>query len=182
MNFKKFFASIVCMISMQFALFPAASAELIPMKQGMHQWSVHDGKVMATVSTYQDSTTLRHSYNFYFVDPKEGIWNQVPLKNKAGRPQIQWDSAVGGEVTLADGVVSARKEGFYFIVADKQASQSYQDKGDITVTWYKLTESSDENPDDPPYQLKPDFIRSYPKSAVTVESVLTKELSLQPRK
>jgi len=104
------------------------------------------------------------------------------MRNKAGRMQLEWDSASGAEITLADGVISPRADAIYFIVADKRADQGYHDKGDITVTWYKLIESGDDLPDDPAYQFKPEFARTYPKSIATVESILNKELSLQPHK
>lgn len=152
------------------------------MKQGLHQWPVLSGKLILVVGTYQDTTTFRRSYTFYFKDGTEEAWNQVPVRNKAGRAQFEWDSATGAEVTLADGVISRRAEGVYFIVADKRAEQAYQDRGDITVTWYKLTESSDDKPDDPPYQFIQNFTRVYPKSSTTIEAILSKELSLQPRK
>lgn len=160
----------------------AAQTETVPMKQGLHQWSALKGKLMLVVGTYQDTTNFHRSYAFFFKDGKEEAWNQVPLKNKAGRLQLEWDSTSGAEVTLADGVVSSRNDGVYFIVADKRANQGYQEQGDITVTWYKLVESGDDVPDEPAYQFKPVFTRTYPKSASTVEAVLGRETSLQLHK
>jgi hypothetical protein len=164
------------------AVWAAVPQEGVPMKQGLHQWPAMKGKLILVTGTYQDTTAFRRSYNFYYKDGKDEAWNQVPLLNKAGRMQLEWDSASGGEVTLADGVVSARNDAVYFIVADKRADHGYAEKGDITVTWYKLAQAGDELPDGPAYYLKPEFTRSYPKSAATVESILTKEMSLQPRK
>jgi hypothetical protein len=164
------------------AAFAAVPAETIPMKQGLHQWPALKGKLILIVGSYQDTTSFRRSYNFYFKDGKDEAWNQVPVRNKTDRMQFEWDSASGAEVTLADGVISQRADAIYFIVADKRADQGYQEKGDITVTWYKLIESGDDKPDDPAYQFKPEFVRTYPRSAATVEAILNKESSLQPHK
>ncbi|NGZ87440.1 hypothetical protein [Duganella aceris] len=183
MNWKALYAAALCSMTLYGgSAFAVAPAEAIPMKQGLHQWPALKGKLILVVGTYQDTTSFRRSYNFYFKDGKDEAWNQVPVRNKAGRMQFEWDSASGAEVTLADGIISPRADAVYFIVADKRADQSYQEKGDITVTWYKLIESGDDMPDDPAYQFKPAFARTYPKSAATVEAILSKELSLQPHK
>ena len=183
MNWKTRTAAAFCAFALSSApVLAAIPAGAIPMKQGLHQWPALKGKLMLVVGTFQDSTSFHRSYTFYFKDGKDEAWNQVPVRNKAGRAQFEWDSATGAEVTLADGVVLQRPEGMYFIVADKHAEQTYQDKGDIIVTWYKLIESGDDHPDDPAYQFKPEFTRSYPKSGLTVEAILAKELALQPRK
>lgn len=180
MNFGRLFLAALCVLSLLTANVQAK--DTIPMQQGIHQWPALNGKLILVVGTYQDSVTFRRTYNFYFKEAKDEIWNQVPLLNKAARPQSDWYSASGGEVTLADGVVSSRSDGVYFIVADKRADQGYYEKGEFTVTWYKLVQSSDDRPDDSPYLLKPVFTRNYPKSASTVEAILAKETALQPRK
>jgi hypothetical protein len=181
MKWKILSAALLCAVTICGT--PAiAAAESIPMKQGVHQWQALKGKLILVVGTYQDTTSFRRSYNFYFKDSKDEAWNQVPLRNKAGRMQFEWDSASGAEVTLADGVISPRADAVYFIVADKRAEQGYHEKGDITVTWYKLIESGDDMPGDAAYQFKPEFVRTYAKSAATVESILNKELALQPHK
>lgn len=183
MNWKiEIAASLTALALYSSAISATVPQESVPMKQGLHQWPALKGKLILVTGTYQDTTTFRRSYNFYYKDSKDEAWNQVPLRNKAGRIQLEWDSAIGGEVTLADGVVSPRNDAVYFIVADKRADQGYAEKGDITVTWYKLAEAGDELPDGPAYYFKPEFTRSYPKSAATVESILNKEISLQPRK
>ncbi len=182
MNWKTLSAIALCAIAFSSVpVLAAGPAETVPMKQGLHQWPALKGKLMLVVGTYQDTTNFHRSYTFYFKDGKDEAWNQVPVRNKAGRAQFEWDSATGAEVTLADGVVASRPNGVYFVVADKHAEQAYQDKGDITVTWYKLSESDDDHPDDPAYQFKPEFTRAYPKSGMTVEAILAKELILQPR-
>ena len=160
----------------------ALAADSVPMAQGLHQWPAADGKLMLVVGTRQDSVSFKRTYNFYFKEAKEEAWNQVTVRDKNGLGQAAWHSATGAEVTLADGVVTARPDGVYFIVADKRVQGAYQERGDITVTWYKLTLSADDRPDDPPYQLVPGFQRQYPKSAATIEALLKKELTLQPRK
>lgn len=183
MNWENFLAVGLCALAFNSGIANAAApTESVPMKQGLHQWSALKGKLILVVGTYQDTTNFHRSYTFYFKDGKDEAWNQVPVRNKAGRLQVEWDSTSGAEVTLADGVVSTRNDAVYFVVADKRADQGYQEKGDITVTWYKLIESSGDMPDDPAYQFKPEFTRNYPKSASTVEAILGKELSLQPRK
>lgn len=183
MNWKNLIAAGLCALTFSGGIANAATPpETVPMKQGLHQWPALKGRLMLVVGTYQDTTNFHRSYTFYFKDGQKEAWNQVPVRNKTGRLQSEWDSASGAEVTLADGVVSARNDAVYFVVADKRADQGYQEKGDITVTWYKLIESGDDMPDAPAYQFKPEFTRTYPKSASTVEAILGKELSLQPRK
>lgn len=181
MNWKILLASALCLMTFYSGVAaPAAPAVAIPMKQGLHQWQALNGQLMLVVGTYQDSTSFRRSYTFYFKDGKQETWNQVPFRHKSGRLQFEWDSASGAEVTLADGIVVSRGAAVYFIAADKRADQGYQEKGDISVTWYRLMASGDDMPDDPAYQFKPEFTRTYPKSAMTVESILGKELALQP--
>jgi hypothetical protein len=177
MNWKTLSAAALCAVTLYGLAAVAAPTPTVPMPQGQHQWPALNGKLILIVGTYQDTTSFRRSYNFYFNIAKDEAWSQVAVRNKAGRMQREWDSASGADVTLADGVVAPRADGVYFVVADKRADQGYQEEGDITVTWYKLTESGDDTPDDPPYQFKPAFARTYPKSAATVESILKKELS-----
>lgn len=158
------------------------AADGYPMKQGLHQWNAGGGKLMLVVGTYQDTVTFRRTYSFYFKEAKAEDWNQVPVQGRKGGPSFTWDSATGGEVTLADGVVAQRADAVYFIVADKRADRGYYEKGDIFVTWNKLTLSDDAHPDEAPYQFKPVFTRKYPGSASTVDAILGRELTLQPRK
>lgn len=158
-----------------------AIAETYPLRQGLHQWNAAGGKLMLVVGTYQDSTSYRRNYAFYFKETNDDAWNQVVIADKSGRQRVSWDSAVGGDVTLADGVVVTRPDAAYFVVADKRADKGYRDKGDISVTWYKLAEADDSRPDNPAYLLKPVFTRSYPQSVMTIDAVLARENSLQPR-
>lgn len=182
MNWKTAMAAMLAVSTLYSTAVAAAAAEVVPMKQGLHQWPALRGKLILVTGSYQDTTTFHRSYNFYYKDGKDEAWNQLPLLNNAGRMQLEWDSASGGEVTLADGVVTARSDAVYFIVADKRADQSYYEEGDITVTWYKLVEAGDELPDGPAYYFKPEFTRNYPKSATPIEAILNKEMALQPHK
>jgi hypothetical protein len=100
--------------------------------------------------------------------------------SQVGRTRFPWQSGVGADVTLADGIVVSRSGGLYFVVADKRVGESYHDKGDITVTWNKLAVDGDDDPDASPYRLAPVFTRPYPKSALTVEAVLAREAKLNP--
>lgn len=160
----------------------AYAADRTPMRQGLHEWTAFGGKLYLVVGTYQDSVAFRHTYSFYVKDATDDAWNQVPVLRAKGQRATTWESAVGAEVTLADGMVVAQPDGIYFVVADKQVKGSYYDKGTIEVTWYKLFQSSDDQPDDPPYQFKPVFKRPYPNSASTVEAILSKEAQLRPKK
>ncbi|MFK3737262.1 hypothetical protein [Massilia sp. TN1-12] len=186
MSWKKLAAALACSVALLagHALVMAAPAETYPLKQGLHQWTAGTGKLMLVAGTYQDTTTFRRAYSFYFKEANDDAWNQVPVPDKNKLPQFTWNSAVGGETTLADGIVAARQDGIYFVVADKRVerNKSYVDKGDIFVTWYKFTQAGDDHPDDPPYAFKPAFTRTYPKTADTVDAILAREASLQPRK
>lgn len=180
MKFGKLFFALLYVLTLLATNVQAKDS--FPMQQGLHQWPALNGKLILVVGTYQDSVTFRRTYSFYFKETEDEAWNQVPLLTKAGRPQFDWYSASGGDVTLADGLISSRSDGVYFIVADKRADQGYYEKGDITVTWYKLIQAPEDRPDDPPYLFKPVFTRAYFKSASTVEVILAKETALQPRK
>lgn len=160
----------------------AHAADVTPMHQGLHQWPALGGKLMLVVGTYQDTTAYRRSYTFYFKQAKSETWYQTPVFDKKGLPEFEWDSTSGGETTLADGVVVARPDGVYFITADKRADRGYAERGDITVTWNKLVTDDKDYPDGPAYLFKPNFTRSYPKSALTVEAVLAREIKAEPRK
>jgi len=134
------------------------------------------------IGTYQDTVTYRRSYTFYFKEAKDETWYQTPVFDKKGLPEFEWNSASTGETTLADGVVTTRSDGVYFITADKKAAPNYSEKGDITVTWNKLLTDDPAYPDGPAYLFKPSFTRSYPRSALSVEAVLAREIKLEPKK
>jgi hypothetical protein len=90
---------------------PASAANPYPLAQGLHQWPAAGGKLMLVVGTYQDSTTYRRTYSFYFKEGKDDAWNQVPVPMRTGYPRTTWDSAVSGDATLADGIVVERQDG-----------------------------------------------------------------------
>lgn len=161
----------------------AGAAEAQPMKDGLHQWPAMGGKLMLVVGSYQDVMRFHRSYSFYFKEAKGEDWNEVAVIRKSGERAFPWQNAVGGEVTLADGIVVPRPDGIYFVVGDKHVGKSYYGKGDITVTWNKLmVDPDDKAPDASPYRLAPVFTRAYPKSALTVEAVLARETTLRPSK
>jgi hypothetical protein len=173
---KKFLVLIATLSSF------AHAADVTPMHQGLHQWPALGGQLMLVLGTYQDTVAYRRSYTFYFKEAKHETWYQTPVFNKKGLPEVEWDSASGGEITLADAVVAARPDGIYFITADKKADQGYAEKGDITVTWHKLVTDDKDYADGPGYLFKPGFTRSYPKSSLSVEAVLAREVQLAPKK
>ncbi len=162
----------------------AGATRPIPMAQGLHQWPIMGGKLMLVVGTYQDTTSYRRSYSFYFKRARDEAWNQVPVIRKKGEAAFPWHSASGGEVTITDGIVVSRSGALYFVVADKRIGRdsAYDDKGDITATWNKLGEASDDDTHGPAYRLQPVFTRSYRNSSLTVEAMLAREATLKPAK
>lgn len=180
MHWKHIAAALACTCALLTT--PAHAASAYPMTQGLHQWPVNGGRVMLVVGTYQDVTSFHRNYAFYFKTSTDDDWNQVVIAEPGGEPQFTWDSATHGEYTLSDGTVVVRDDGLYFVVASKPMTKAatYADRRDLVATWYKFSKSSD--PYDPPYMLKPTFKRDYPRTALTVEDVLARELKLQPRK
>ena len=179
-HWKHITAALVCTYALLAT--PAHAASAYPMTQGLHQWPVDGGRVMLVVGSYQDVTAFHRNYAFYFKTSTDDDWNQVVIAEPGGGPQFTWDSATHGEYTLADGTVVVRDDGLYFVVASKpmKNAATYADRRDIVATWYKFSTSSD--PYDPPFTFKPTFKRNYPRTALTVEDILTRELKLQPRK
>lgn len=161
------------------ALHSAAwSKDIFPMRQGLHEWPVPSGKMMAVVGTYQDTTTFRRSYAFYFKAKDQEEWNQVPLARTSNDMDFSPESAGSGDDTIADGVIMTQAPNLYFVYADKRAG-----KGAIAVTWFKFTQSDSAHPDDPGYYFKPVFTRNYAKnSKQTIGEVLVKEATLKPAK
>jgi hypothetical protein len=161
----------------------AFAKDVFPMTQGLHEWQISSGKVILVVSTYQDSTTYKRNYNFYFQAKNSSDWNQVPIVRAQNDLQFTWSSVGGGDVTLADGIVSAQANGVYFVLADKRVGNGLHEKGESVVTWFKFSESDNDHPDDPPYFLKPVFTRNYSKTPnLSVENILNKEFALKPVK
>ena len=161
---------------------PAAAMDKYPLTQGVHEWPTFGGKLYLVVGTYQDSVVYRRTYNFYFKEANDDAWNQVHVLNKKGNRLSSWESAVGADVTIADGMVVSRRDGTYFVIADKQIKGDYNDKGTIFVTWHKLVHAEDDQSDDTAYQFKPVFARSYQKSELTIEELLMREIALSPKK
>lgn len=184
MSWKHISATLVCTLALLAG--PADAADTYPLAQGLHQWPVSGGKLLLVVGTYQDTTTFRRTYTFYFKTANDEAWNQVaaPGNGNGNAGEFTWNSGSHGEFTLSDGITVQRPEGVYFVVADKRMTKGagYADKRDINVTWYKLTLADDDHPDDVPYQFKQAFKRSYPQSAQTVDAILAREATLQPRK
>jgi hypothetical protein len=182
MRWKPISATLICALALLAG--PVRAADVYPLAQGLHQWSASGGKLMLVVGTYQDTTTYRRSYAFYFKTAKDDAWNQVAVPASGSGEQFTWNSASHGEFTLADGIAVQRPDGVYFVVADKPMARDagYADKRDVNVTWYKLTLADDDHPDDVPYQFKSAFRRSYPRSTQTVDAILAREAALQPRK
>jgi hypothetical protein len=178
----RIFLYVVFYLSIGFAQNVLAK-DVFPMAQGLHEWKLPAGKVILVVGTYQDTTTFKRSYNFYFQAKNSEAWNQVPILRKPDDLQFTWSSASGGDVTLADGIVSAQASGVYFIRADKRADNGWYEKGESVVTWFKFSEADNDHPDDPPYSLRPVFTRHYSKTLnLSVEDILNKESALKPVK
>lgn len=181
MSWKHISATLVCALTLLAS--PVHAADAYPLAQGLHQWPAGGGKLMLVVGTYQDTTSFHRSYSFYFKTVGDDAWNQVAVPENGGG-QFTWNSGSHGEFTLSDAIAVQRPDGVYFVVADKRMAKGagYADKRDVNVTWYKLILADDDHPDDVPYQFKPAFKRSYPQSAQTVEAILAREATLQPRK
>jgi hypothetical protein len=161
----------------------ALASDVFPMKQGLHEWPVANGKLILVAGTYQDVQSFRRSYNFYFKARDQEEWNQVPLYGKTIGINFAPESSGAGDSTIADGIVSAQGGNVYFIFADKRTAGGAPDKGATIVTWFRFVESDDKHPYDPAYYLKPVFTRTYAKSAnLEIEDVLNKESTLRPVK
>jgi hypothetical protein len=175
----KILSGLFLALALQLGAHGAAwSKDVFPMHQGLHEWPVASGKIMAVVGTYQDSTTFRRSYNFYFKAKDQDQWNQVPVVRTSDDVDFSPESAGAGDNTIADGIVVAQGANVYFVFADKRPG-----KGATAVTWYKFVESDNAHPDDPGYYFKPVFTRSYAKnSKQTIDEVLAKESTLKPAK
>lgn len=176
---KRTISGLCLALALQLGVLGAAgSKDMSPMHQGLHEWPVAGGKVMAVVGSYQDTLTYRRSYSFYFKAKDQEEWNQVPLVRTSDDVDFAPVSAGAGDDTVADGIVVAQGTNVYFVFADKRAA-----KGGTAVTWFKFVESDDAHPDDPGYYWKPVFTRTYPKSSKqTIEDVLNKESTLKPGK
>lgn len=183
MSWKHFPAALACAFALLAS--PSHAADVYPLAQGLHQWPASGGKLFLVVGTYQDITAYRRSYTFYFKTPGDDAWNQVVAPSDvAGGQSFTWNSSTHGEFTFADGIVVQRPDGVYFVVVRKSldGAASYADKQTASATWYKLTLSDDDHPDDAPYQFKAVFKRPYPRSAQSVDALLAREAALQPRK
>lgn len=176
---KKTLTTLCLAFALQLAAHGSAwSKDVFPMHQGMHEWPVAGGKVTAVVGMYQDSTTFRRSYNFFFKSKDQEAWNQVPLVRASDDVDFAPESAGAGDDTIADGIVVAQGQNLYFVYADKRPG-----KGATTVTWYRFVTSDSAHPDDPGYYFRPVFTRNYARnSKQTIDDVLVKESTLKPVK
>jgi len=153
---------------------PAAHA----LPQGITKWQTSGGKLVLVHGIYQDVLHYRRNYSFYFQPGSSNDWLQVPIMDKKGVPNIGWDSASRGEVTLADGTVVQRADGMYFITASKQSKGSEYDPGDVTVVWHHLLDAGDNDHDGTAQQFFPAstrIIRAVPNG---VDDILEKEANL----
>jgi len=175
---KRLCAGMLLALALAMPAYAAKTA--VPMNQGMHEWQTASGKLILVVGSYQDVTRFHRSYSFYFKAKGDQDWNQVPLVPKGSGMQFSWESAHGGDVLLADGIVVPRKEGTFFVIASKNSEKGYAEPGSTTATWYKFVETDGSNPDEPAYSLQPVFTRQYAKVRNGVEEVLAKESTLKP--
>ncbi|KRC02735.1 hypothetical protein [Duganella sp. Root336D2] len=150
------------------------------MSQGLHEWQTSSGKLILVVGSYQDVTSFHRSYSFYFKTNGDQDWNQVPLMPKNSGMEFTWESASGGDVLLADGIVVSRQEGTYFVVASRNSDKGYSAAGAANATWYQFVETDGSDPGQPAYSLQPVFTRPYGKVKNGVEEILAKEALLKP--
>lgn len=163
------------------AIFAASMLNLLPaqaISQGVHKWDTPGGKLVLVHGTYQDTLHYRRNYSFYFQPEGSDDWLQVPIMDKKGIPNIGWDSASHGEVTLADGAVVQRADGMYFITASKQRKGSGYEPGDVTVVWHHLLDAGDNDHDGTAQQFSPAATRIVRAVPDGVEDVLEKEARL----
>jgi hypothetical protein len=158
---------------------PGADAAVASDRQGMHQWPVLNGRLILINGTYQDIRKYDRTLTFYFESKPGADWVHVPVVTSDTDQRLTWFSASLGEQTLADAVVVAVPGGVELVVA----ATSMGDPAPVTVRWYRLTESDDNHPDDPPYFFRKISSTSYPASAkLTVEQVLKKEVAAKSKK
>jgi hypothetical protein len=176
---KRIFFTVCLAVTIQLGAHNTAwCRDVFPMRQGIHEWPVVGGKVIAVVGTYRDTMTFRRIYSFYFKAKDLGEWNQVPLLRSTDDVDFTAESAGTGDNTIADGIVVAQGQNVYFVFADK-----CPDKGATKVTWYKFVAADDAHPDAPGYYFQPTFARTYPKNSIqTVDEVLFRESNLRPAK
>ena len=186
MAFLQRLAKVALMLCMSVQLAMAAQPapkQTWPLEQGMHEYSVTNGKLLLAVGTWQDTTTFKRVYHFFFVLTGQKDWNEVPVVLKPDDLDFAPDSASGGDVTREDWISVVDGEKFYFVRASTRADKGWNDKGEIKATWFQFIEAPDNEPDGPPYALKPVFTRQYPASSKNnVETVLRKESALKPAK
>lgn len=167
------------LLALQLGL-PAATwaKDVVPMTQGLHTWPVTSGKLMAIVSTYQDTTTFRRNYSFYFKANGREEWDQVPVIRKREDVDFSPASAGAGDDTTADGIVVAQGASIYWVYAEQREA-----RGATIVTWFQLVEPDDAHPDDPAHAFRPVVTRSYARNGKqTLAALLVKESSLKPAK
>lgn len=181
---SRFWIGLVLLIgSHAFAATDGAVKETWPMRQGMHEYKVPGGKLLMTVSTYQDTTTFRRNYHFFYVTQNSPVWNQVPVVKQGDELDFAPASASGGDVTLEDWLVVPRGTAWYVVRAVKHTDKGAHEKAEIKATWYKFVEAPDDAVEGPAYAIRPVFVRAYNASAkITVDAVLRKESTLEPSK
>ncbi|GAB2844856.1 hypothetical protein GCM10027277_11030 [Pseudoduganella ginsengisoli] len=150
-----------------------ADAAVVTEQQGLHQWPVLGGKLIAVAGTYQDVLTYKRSLTFYFTNKNGEEWNHVPIIESKVDRTFTWFSISKGETTVADAKIIARQDGVYLAIATVA-----KDQNGIVISSYKFTENANELPDGPAYVFKKFGDRVCPKKlCATVEDALKTETS-----
>ena len=174
-------ASVVLTLNLTFAWAAAPAKTTFPMRQGLHTYPVENGKLILVAGSYQDVTTFRRSYHFYFIPKGDETWNQVPLAHEPGELEFTITSAGQGDETVSDGALVRLTDKIYFVRATKRPSKGPQHSAAIDATWFQFVEAPNNEPDGPAYSLKPVFTRTYADVGKTsVDSVLRAESALKP--
>lgn len=172
-------AMLLCCVAFATAATPAK--DVFPMPQGVHTYSLSIGKVTLVAGSYQDTTSFRRTYNFFFTPKDDTSFNQVPLVRGQDDLEFTIASAGSGDDTIADGLVVQQGGKLFFVHAAKGGKKAGKNAGDVTATWFQFAEAPDSEPDGPAYALKPTFTRTYPAaSKLNVDAVLRKESTLKP--
>lgn len=172
-------ASCMALAGGAIAATPAGATSVTSDQQGMHQWQVLGGKLILINGAYQDVLVYKRSLTFYFESKPGEEWLHAPIVDGDKRNALTWFSISQGEQTVADAAVVARPNSVEVVIAETKPRVV----APISVTWYRFTESGDDETDGPAYFFKKTSATTYPANAkLTVEQVLKKEVAAKMKK
>ena len=172
-------ASCMALTGGAIAATPAGATSVTSDQQGMHQWQVLGGKLILINGAYQDVLVYKRSLTFYFESKPGEEWLHAPIVDGDKRNALTWFSISQGEQTVADAAVVARPNSVEVVIAETKPRVV----APISVTWYRFTESGDDETDGPAYFFKKTSATTYPANAkLTVEQVLKKEVAAKMKK